>query len=197
MMVIRPVVAEDLAGLMTLAGETGGGLTSLPADEKTLESALSGLSIRIGKNTDARNGIAEKGGELQKSEAGLTLMRSLSDTASGALSGKAKVQLETYVQMAFFDRIIARANLRLLKMSDGQYELIRRQEASSNASQSGRRISMNWGMGEILSNRPMANVSQMIQPLRERVLAIYCLSRVVAGTAAGGLAGSSPPFNHQ
>ena len=98
---------------------------------------MSGLSIRIGKNTDARNGIAEKGGELQKSEAGLTLMRSLSDTASGALSGKAKVQLETYVQMAFFDRIIARANLRLLKMSDGQYELIRRQEASSNASQSG------------------------------------------------------------
>ncbi len=40
MMVIRPVVAEDLAGLMTLAGETGGGLTSLPADEKTLAARI-------------------------------------------------------------------------------------------------------------------------------------------------------------
>lgn len=39
-MVIRPVVAEDLAGLMTLAGETGGGLTSLPADEKTLAARI-------------------------------------------------------------------------------------------------------------------------------------------------------------
>ena len=127
---IKNSLPQDLPALQAEYGK-------LTADEKTLESALSGLSIRIGKNTDARNGIAEKGGELQKSEAGLTLMRSLSDTASGALSGKAKVQLETYVQMAFFDRIIARANLRLLKMSDGQYELIRRQEASSNASQSG------------------------------------------------------------
>ena len=33
MMVIRPVEKGDLPGLMTLAGETGGGLTSLPADE--------------------------------------------------------------------------------------------------------------------------------------------------------------------
>lgn len=34
MMVIRPVERGDLAGLMQLAGKTGGGLTSLPADEK-------------------------------------------------------------------------------------------------------------------------------------------------------------------
>ena len=46
------------------------------------------------------------------------------------------------------------------------------QKASSKASQSGRRISMNCGIGEMLSNRPMANVSQMIQPFLERVLAI-------------------------
>ena len=44
--------------------------------------------------------------------------------------------LETYVQMAYLDRILARANLRLLVMSDGRYEL-KRQEASGNKSQSG------------------------------------------------------------
>lgn len=36
MMVIRPVERGDLSGLMALAGKTGGGLTSLPVDEKTL-----------------------------------------------------------------------------------------------------------------------------------------------------------------
>ena len=45
--------------------------------------------------------------------------------------------LETYVQMRYFDRIIERANLRLLVMTDGQYELMRRAEAENLRSQSG------------------------------------------------------------
>ena len=54
-----------------------------------------------------------------------TELKSLSDTASGMLNGKAKIELETYVQMAYFDRILIRANRRMLTMSSGQYELIR------------------------------------------------------------------------
>ena len=45
--------------------------------------------------------------------------------------------LETYIQMNYFDRIIARANTRLMIMTDGQYDLIRRKEALSKAGQSG------------------------------------------------------------
>ena len=36
-------------------------------------------------------------------------MKALSDTANGNLRGKDKIMLETYIQMAYFDRIIARA----------------------------------------------------------------------------------------
>ena len=39
--------------------------------------------------------------------------------------------------MSFFDRIIDRANTRLMRMSGGQYELKRRVEAENNRSQSG------------------------------------------------------------
>ena len=39
--------------------------------------------------------------------------------------------METYIQMAYFDRILRRANLRLMTMSSGQYEL-KRQEQSKN-----------------------------------------------------------------
>ena len=64
-------------------------------------------------------------------------MRSLSNTANGSISGKEKIMLETYIQMTYFDRIIARANTRLMVMSGGQYELKRRKEAEDKVSQSG------------------------------------------------------------
>ena len=64
-------------------------------------------------------------------------MRALSNTVNGNLAGKEKVALETYIQMTFFDRILQRANVRLLVMSGGQYELKRRREAENNRSQSG------------------------------------------------------------
>ena len=64
-------------------------------------------------------------------------MDALSRTASGALSGKAKIELEAYVQTTYFDRILARANLRLQKMSGGQYDLKRRRNADDLKSKSG------------------------------------------------------------
>ena len=38
MMVIRPVERSDVSALMQLASKTGGGLTSLPANEATLSA---------------------------------------------------------------------------------------------------------------------------------------------------------------
>lgn len=64
-------------------------------------------------------------------------MKVLSNTANGNLPGKEKIMLETYIQMTFFDRIIARANTRLMEMSGGQYELKRRREAENKQSKSG------------------------------------------------------------
>ena len=63
--------------------------------------------------------------------------RALSDTAAGTVPGKEKIALETYVQAAFFDRIVRRANLRLLEMSEGQYELTRRVSSANRISQTG------------------------------------------------------------
>lgn len=57
-------------------------------------------------------------------------MKALSDTAGGTLNQKQKIELETYVQTAYFDRILRRANLRLMTMSSGQYELKRQENAA-------------------------------------------------------------------
>ena len=65
------------------------------------------------------------------------MVKTLSNTANGNITGKEKIMLETYIQMTYFDRIIARANTRLMVMSGGQYELKRRVEAENFRSQSG------------------------------------------------------------
>ena len=67
-------------------------------------------------------------------------LRALSDTANGSLTGKPRVMLETYVQMAYFDRILRRASLHLMQMSSGQYDLIRRTEGGDLRSRSGLEI---------------------------------------------------------
>ena len=53
------------------------------------------------------------------------------------MPGKDKVTLETYVQMTWFDRILARANVRLMAMTGGRYELIRRRQAQDQRTRSG------------------------------------------------------------
>ena len=88
-------------------------------------------------NKTALENMQEKAADLEKLEKRYTWVRSLSNTVNGNLAGKEKVALETYIQMTFFDRILQRANVRLLVMSGGQYELKRRREAENNRSQSG------------------------------------------------------------
>lgn len=64
-------------------------------------------------------------------------VHALAATANGAVPGKEKIMLETYIQTAYFDRILGRANTRLLIMSGGQYELRRCARAGDNRSQTG------------------------------------------------------------
>lgn len=64
-------------------------------------------------------------------------LRSLSDTANGHLTGKQRLSFERYVQAAYFDQILVRANKRLSLMSGGRYRLVRRKISSGGAAQTG------------------------------------------------------------
>lgn len=105
--------------------------------KKTLSDELMAAHARMEKNRTARERIARFGAGLSAAEDRLRWMRALSDTANGTLAGQEKIMLETYVQMAYFDRILVRANTRLMVMTGGQYELERRRGAANNRSQSG------------------------------------------------------------
>ncbi len=99
--------------------------------------ALRDIHHRIVSNSDSLEKIGEKSESLTQIEKKLTWMRALSNTANGNIAGKEKIMLETYIQMTYFDRIIARANTRFLVMTSGQYELRRTREAANNRAQSG------------------------------------------------------------
>lgn len=101
------------------------------------DSASKTLHTRIETNRHALQNIRAKASSLASLEKRYAWMKALSNTANGNISGKEKVMLETYIQMTYFDRIIARANTRFMVMSGGQYELKRRKEAENNRSQSG------------------------------------------------------------
>lgn len=101
------------------------------------DAASRKLNTRIETNEQALQSIRDKASSLAELEKRYQWMKALSNTANGNISGKEKVMLETYIQMTYFDRIIARANTRFMVMSGGQYELKRRKEAANNRSQSG------------------------------------------------------------
>jgi len=81
--------------------------------------------------------IEDKIDEIKSVEEKLQWIKALSNTANGRIQGKDKIMLETYIQMTYFDRIISKANTRLLVMTGGQYELKRRIEAQDKSSKSG------------------------------------------------------------
>ena len=95
------------------------------------------LNMKLHNNRFILDKILRNINELSETEKKLMCVKSLSDTANGNISGKEKIMLEAYVQMRYFNRIIDRANVRLMTMSDGQYELKRRVGADNNRSQSG------------------------------------------------------------
>ena len=137
---LNAAVAEQknlLAGEPAAEPEPERQKQQLLAQKQALLEQIKTVHARLLVNRGALQSITKKQGQLQAAEQEYRLVRALSNTANGNLAGKEKVMLETFVQMAYFDRIIARANLRLLAMSGGQYELSRQKTAENNRSQSG------------------------------------------------------------
>lgn len=95
------------------------------------------LASKLATNERCLKSIEKTAEESQRLEAHFKWVNTLAETANGGLSGKEKIMLETYIQMNYFDRILIRANHRLQKMTNGQYDLIRRQDPSDLKSQAG------------------------------------------------------------
>ncbi|MBO5473468.1 MAG: SMC family ATPase [Lachnospiraceae bacterium] len=124
---------QAAANQETLTAQRG----ELLARKRALQAKQQEITHRYETNKKVKACIEQRSKELCSLEKQWNLVRELSDTCGGSLSGKDKIMLETYVQMQYFDRIIRRANTRFMIMSAGQYELERSRQAENMKSQSG------------------------------------------------------------
>ena len=118
--------AQEPIDFDTAAGE----LADVNARLAALRAGHTDASSRLRANRQVREGLEQTGMALEELELRRRWLEPLAKTANGALTGKERLMLETFVQTTYFDRIIACANTRLLRMTDGQYELTRHLEAA-------------------------------------------------------------------
>lgn len=105
--------------------------------KKKIDSGLQMVLSRLGNNEQILKSLEK----VIKNFSGYTkkylLISDLSKTANGELSGKQKLAFEQYVQAAYFQQILMEADKRLREMTNGRYELVRRENASDFRSQTG------------------------------------------------------------
>ena len=112
-------------------------LSKLMISKTEISDKMSGLSGRLSINKTAKGNLLRNAEEMVSTEKQMRMIGSLSDAANAKNTENGRIGLETYVQAGYFDRIIARANKRLMVMTDGQYEMKRSTEVTQRQAQMG------------------------------------------------------------
>ena len=120
-------LTKELSALTRVENENALALEqdNLLAQLMQLRESIKQLFACLDNNRRIKEEVATNGEKSSRCEREYQWLDNLDKTFNGKLSGKQKVDLETYVQMTYFDRIIAKANVRLMNMTNGQYELKR------------------------------------------------------------------------
>ena len=128
------------------------------ADEvKKIRERQNNIQNRLKQNREIYRNIERQKSGYEKSRTSRAIYERLYTLTSGGVGDAAKITLEQYIQAAGFDGIIAAANRRLNRMSNGQFELYR------NSRDLGRKSNTFLDL-EVLDNftghrRPVGNLS--------------------------------------
>ena len=108
-----------------------GNLAKLQDEKKGLAESQQAIRSMLDSNQETQKGFSIKMKEGAEVLARGAWMEMLSKTANGQL--KPHIRLETFYQMEVFDRVIIRANSHLMRMSNGKFDLKRRETYEGNA----------------------------------------------------------------
>lgn len=101
---------------------------------ETLRKKSAQIENRLDKNQRIKEKISGQKNALEKFREENNRCTRLYNLITGNIPNRAKITFEQYIQAAGFDHIIAAANRRLLPMSDGQYELFRKDDSDNKKS---------------------------------------------------------------
>ena len=112
-------------------------LEQLQTEKKTREGETRRLHTRIATNKECVESIQAKQQAYEQTALQMAWKKALSDTLNGSVNGKDHIELETFVQTLYFDRILHRANMHLRTLTRGQFELKRRIDPIKGRAQTG------------------------------------------------------------
>lgn len=104
---------NQLNELIELYSKNDNLYTSLNATLEKLKSSTSNIKNYLKDNKQVQDEY--------------NVIKLLSDTANGTLTGKQRITFENYVQSYFMQSVLVEANKRLIKMTDSRYELKRKE----------------------------------------------------------------------
>ena len=132
-------LARDITRLeQETAGQKQPDIEKLRSDAEAVQAAAQVLNSkrdqitnRLNKTEYALKELSRAAADFAKVEKAYAAVKQLADTANG------KLDFETYAQMAYFERVIQAANLRLRLMSQNRYTLLRKTESADGRKRSG------------------------------------------------------------
>ena len=97
-------------------------------------------NTRLNKTEAALKELRRAASDFEKVEKSYAAVKQLADSANG------KLDFETYAQMAYFERVIRAANLRLRQMSQDRYTLLRKTDGGDRRRRTGLELEVldNW-----------------------------------------------------
>lgn len=125
---LKDVEMPNMKGLEEAVGEVQQRITAL-------NNQYTNLFIKKRDNEDIRDSIVHINKEMKTYEEKYKLVGELSDMARG--QNQLRITFERYVLAAFLDDILREANVRLLKMTSGRYEMVRKTDRAKGNAQSG------------------------------------------------------------
>lgn len=129
---------------------------SLEIEQKQLDTEHKNRFNRISTNKSIYNKIKDGIAALEKQDKYCTMLKRLSDTANGEISGK-KLTFENYILAFYFEQIVAAANERFYRMTSGQYKLVRRKDGISGRAQGGLELDvMDFYTGKLRNVRTLS-----------------------------------------
>lgn len=129
---------------------------SLEIEQKQLDTEHKNTFNRISTNKSIYNKIKDGIAALEKQDKYCTMLKRLSDTANGEISGK-KLTFENYILAFYFEQIVAAANERFYRMTSGQYKLVRRKDGINGRAQGGLELDvMDFYTGKVRNVRTLS-----------------------------------------
>lgn len=144
---------KDLFGINKLIEKEAKDKEDLSDKKAEVYSKLTSFSRVLEKNKSLKDDYDKS----LKSSKTIAKLSKLADGSFGKVSGREKIDFETFVLTFYFDKVLRLANLRLLAMTDNQFSMVRKSDATDLRSRSGLDIEiLDANTGKL---RPVATLS--------------------------------------